>query len=152
MRPGREMDCSIAEEVFGRRVFVKARVLYEEHENGARPLPEYTKRIDFAWEVAEKMSVSLLPVENGAWFAMVGPELGWRSPADFIQNIQSGNFVDSGAAVGPSAPMMICVAALKAVETRKAQRQIDEVSFSERLRAEELARAGMVLPSGGPLQ
>jgi hypothetical protein len=120
MRPGRELDCQIAQEVFGHRVFVKKRVLYEDAPLGERPLPDYTKDIRWAWEVAEKMSISLIPIENGSWFALVGPEAGWKSPGDFIQYLGTGEFVNSGAAVGPSAPLMICVAAMKAVETRKA--------------------------------
>ncbi len=120
MRPGREMDCSIAQEVFGREIFVKKRMLYEMTEKGERPLPNYTKEIEPAWEVAEKMGVSLIPIENGQWFAMVGGEFGWKSPAEFIEFLQKGDFLTSGAAVGPSAPLMICVAALKAIEGRKA--------------------------------
>lgn len=151
MRPGRELDCSIAQEVFGNRVFVKARVLYEDAPKGARPLPEYSKKIEWAWEVAEKMSISLLPVENGAWFAMVGPEMGWSSPAEFVKTIQSGNFVESGAAVGPNPATMICLAALKAVEVRKAKAAADEASFSERLRATEQTRSADPT-TFGPLQ
>jgi hypothetical protein len=119
MRPGRELDCTIAEQVFEHRVFVKKRMLFEETPKGERPLREYTKDIAAAWEVAEKMSISMIPIENGNWFAMVGSEYGWKSPADFIQYMQTGKFVDSGAAVGVSAPLVICLAAMKAIETRK---------------------------------
>jgi hypothetical protein len=137
MRPGREIDCSIAQEVFGYRVYVKKRVLYEDAEKGERPLREYTKQMTWAWEVAEKMSISLIPIEGGQWFALVGPEFGWRSPADFIQYLQEGNFVNSGAAVGPDAPMMICLAALKSIATRKAQAAVDDATLADRLRVEE---------------
>ncbi len=119
MRPGREIDCTIAEHVFGHRVFVKKRALYEETPKGERPLRFYAKEMAPAWEVAEKMSISMIPIENGQWFALVGTEFGWKNPAEFIAYMQTGKFVDAGAAVGESAPMVICVAALKAIEARK---------------------------------
>lgn len=123
MRPGRELDCAVAKEVLGHTVYVKKRVLFEVTPQGERPLRNYTKEIQWAWEVAEKMSISLIPIENGSWFAMVGNEQGWKSPAEFIQYLQAGNFLTAGAAVGPSAPLMICTAAMKAVESQRAALQ-----------------------------
>jgi hypothetical protein len=144
MRPGRELDCSIAQEVFGHRVYVKKRVLYEDAPKGERPLREYTKQMSWAWEVAEKMNISLIPIEGGQWFALVGPEFGWRSPADFIQYLQEGNFVNSGAAVGTDAPMMICLAAMKAIATRKAVEAAEQEGLAERLRMEETRPLSLV--------
>ncbi len=120
MRPGRELDCAVAKEVLGHTVYVKKRVLFEITPEGERPLRNYSKEIEWAWEVAEKMSISLIPIENGSWFAMVGNEKGWKSPAEFIQYLQAGNFLTAGAAVGPSAPLMICTAAMNAVESQRA--------------------------------
>jgi len=119
MRPGRELDCEIAQRVFGYPVFAKKKVLYETTEDGIRPVREYSKEMEWAWKVAEKMHMSLIPVENNGWFVLAGSEKGWKSPADFMQYLQEGNFVQSGAAVGENAPLMICVAALKALESRQ---------------------------------
>ncbi len=119
MRPGRETDCAIAQNVFGYRVYVKRRVLYEETANGERPLRPYSKEIEWAWEVASKMGISLIPIENGAWFALVGNREGWKSPAAFIEYLQTGEFAKAGAAVGDDAPRIICAAALTAIESRK---------------------------------
>jgi hypothetical protein len=119
MRPGREIDCSIAQGVFGHRVYVKKKILHEETAQGERPLKYYTKEIEWAWKVAEKMGISLIPIENGEWFAFVGSKEGWKSPAEFIEYLQTGEFARSGAAVGADAPLMICTAALKALESRK---------------------------------
>ncbi len=120
MRPGRELDCSIAQEVLGFEVYVKARVLYEKTPQGDRPLRTYSKEIQWAWEVAEKMSISLIPIENGAWFALVGNNEGWKSPAELITYLQTGNFINAGASVGPNPAHMICVAAMQAIEHKKA--------------------------------
>jgi hypothetical protein len=123
MRPGRELDTSIAQQVFGHFVFVKNKELYERAPKGDRPLRKYSKEIAPAWEVAEKMKVSLIPVENNQWFALVGGADGWKSPADYITYLQTGKFVEAGAAVGDEVPLIICLAALKAVEARKLQSQ-----------------------------
>lgn len=120
MRPGREIDCAIAKEVMGHDVYMKKRVLTELTPKGERPLRSYTKEMEWAWEVVEKMNITLIPIENGCWFAVVGNEDGWKSPAEFIQHLASADFQRSGAAVGFGAPLMVCTAALKAVESRRA--------------------------------
>lgn len=118
MRPGRELDCAIAQKIFGHRVFVKKHELFEETPKGDRPLRPYSKDITYAWEVVEKMSITLIPIENASWFALVGKPGRWESPATFLEYLQKGNFISAGAAVGEKAPQVICLAALKATETR----------------------------------
>jgi hypothetical protein len=120
MRPGREIDCRIAQEVMGYRVFVQKHVLHEETPQGSRPLRFYTREMGDAWEVAQKMNITILPIENNQWFAMVGRIGGWKSPQDFISYLQEGNFVDAGAAMAENAAKSICLAALKAIEVRAA--------------------------------
>lgn len=122
MRPGRELDCSVAQEILGHDVYAKSRVLYERTPQGERPLRNYTKEMQWAWEVAERANISLIPIENGCWFALAGNEFGWKSPAEFIAYLQTGDFLNSGAAVGANPALMICVAAMKAVESRAAAR------------------------------
>ncbi len=118
MRPGREIDCAVAQKVFGHRVFVKKRVLFEDTPKGDRPLRFYSKDIAHAWEVVEKLGISILPIENGDWFALVGSEDGWKTPAEFVEYLHKGNFVNAGAAVGKSAPQVICIAAIKSMDLR----------------------------------
>jgi hypothetical protein len=125
MRPGREIDTRIAKEVFGYQIKVKNKALYEMASKGERPLRQYSKNIEWAWEVVEKMNITLIPIENQQWFALVGNSEAWKSPAEFLQYMQAGQFLDVGAAVGEEAPLTICMAALRAVENRaKARDQI----------------------------
>jgi hypothetical protein len=119
MRKEREFDAEIAQRVFGHAVRTLRGAALEDTPNGERPLAHYSRDIDAAWEVAERMNISLIPVEGGQWFAMVGQPERWPGPADFILYLQEGNFVNSGAAVDPSAPLAICIAALKALEQRQ---------------------------------
>ena len=122
MRPGRETDVRIAKEVFGYKVWAQGKVLYENAPKGDRPLRSYTKEMEWAWEVVEQMQMTLIPIQGGEWFAFVGPEAkkGWESPQAVLEFLNHGNFNDCGAAVGSSAPFVICDAALKAVEKRRA--------------------------------
>jgi hypothetical protein len=135
MRPGRETDTRIAKEIFGHKVWAQGKVLYESAAKGDRPLRAYTKEMEWAWEVVEHMKVTLIPIQSGEWFAFVGPvdKHGWESPQAVLEFLNSGNFNDCGAAVGTSAPLVICDAALKAVEKRVA------------LAAEEMGRDGAQL-------
>lgn len=121
MRPGREVDARIAKEVFGHRVWAQAKVLFENAEKGDRPLRNYSKEIEWAWEVAEKMKITLIPVEGGEWFAFTGPieNNGWESPTAVLQYLETGTFDGCGASVGPNPAVAICEAALKAVEKRR---------------------------------
>jgi hypothetical protein len=120
MRPGRELDTLIAKEVFEHEVVSTKKGAVEKARTGDRPLRNYSKDISAAWEVAERLSISLLPIDNGQWFALVGDNgKRWTGPAEFLRYLQTGNFVNAGAAVGESAPLTICLAALKAIEHRK---------------------------------
>ena len=120
MRPGREIDCTLAQDVFGHRVFVRKGILHEETPKGDRPLRQYTRDMNAAWEVASKLNVSLIPIEGGQWFALLGSrDGGWKSPADFITYLQSGQFANAGAAVAGTASLAICLAATRALEARK---------------------------------
>lgn len=120
MRPGREIDARIAQEVFGYEVTVVKKVLHEKAPLGVRPLLKYSKDIAAAWLVAEKMHIALLPVEGNAWFAMAGKADGWKSPAEFLEFLQEAKFVEAGAAVGQNPAETICLAALNAVDKRAA--------------------------------
>jgi hypothetical protein len=126
MRPGRELDTFIAKQVIGHNVKVKQKELWEETPEGERPLRKYSRDMSAAWEVMEKMNITLIPVEGQKWFAMVGKDERFKGPAEFLQYLQSGNFINSGAAVGENIPETICLAAIKAIEVRKAS--IEQIS------------------------
>lgn len=120
MRPGREIDARIAQEVFGYEVTVVKKVLHERAPLGVRPLLKYSKDVAAAWLVAEKMHIAVLPVEGNSWFAMAGKSEGWKSPAEFLEFLQEAKFMEAGAAVGANIAETICLAALNAIEKRKA--------------------------------
>ncbi len=115
MRPGTEMDTFIAQKVFGYPVKVKMTQLWEVTDKGERPLRKYSREIAAAWEVVEKMGITIIPVENGQWFAFVGTGEPWQSPAAFVEFLAKGQFTTSGAAVGTIPAEVICIAASKAV-------------------------------------
>jgi hypothetical protein len=119
MRPGRELDCEIAKEIFDRKVFVRKGILHEVTTEGDRPLRRYSKEMSAAWEVTAKIRMSLLPVGPDQWFALAGPESGWETPADFVKYLQAGTFVTAGAAVAETAPLAICLCALRTAVARK---------------------------------
>jgi hypothetical protein len=119
MRPGREIDTKIAQNIFGYNVKVKQRELWEDAPLGERPLRKYSKEISAAWEVVEKMAMTLIPVDDDKWFAFVGHGERWKGPAEFIKYLQTSNFEHSGAAVGEELPLTVCIAALKAIENRE---------------------------------
>ncbi len=129
MRPGREVDTQIAQEVFGHKVWARGKVLLENPEQGERPLRRYSKEMEWAWEVANKMHVTLLPIVGGEWFAFIGPKdkAGWDSPQAVLQFLDSGKFGDCGAAVGSEAPWVICQAALNAIAKRKSVGETNNV-------------------------
>ncbi|MES2526253.1 MAG: hypothetical protein V4598_04175 [Bdellovibrionota bacterium] len=120
MRPGRELDTLIAKHVFGHDVIIKRKLPTEVTPAGERPLREYSKSTGAAFEVAEKMKISLIPIEGNQWFALCGPLEGFKSPADFMKFIGEGNFQNSGAAVAETAALAISLAGIKAIETRLA--------------------------------
>lgn len=121
MRPGREMDTQIATEVFGHKVWARGKVLYENPAAGDRPLRNYTREIEWAWQVAEKMKISVLPIEGGQWFAFAGPPSvdGWPAPEAMLKVLQEKQFSGCGAAVGEDIAFVICEAALHAIQKRK---------------------------------
>lgn len=123
MRPGREMDTEIAKLVFGHRVWAQSKVLYENAEKGDRPLRNYSREIEWAFEVVKKTKMTLIPIEGGQWFAFVGPQAqeGWESPERVLEFLKAGHFEGCGAAVGDNIPIVICEAALRAMEKRNAE-------------------------------
>lgn len=129
MRPGREVDTQIAQEVFGHKVWARGKVLLENPEAGERPLRRYSKEMEWAWTVAEKMHVTLIPIIGGEWFAFIGPkdQAGWDSPQAVLQFLDSGKFAGCSAAVGTDAPWVICQAALNALAKRKSPEQASNV-------------------------
>lgn len=124
MRPGRELDTMIAQHVFGHEVIIKRKIPTEVTSAGERPLREYSKEIGAAFDIAKHLNISLIPIENGQWFALKGGNEGFKSPAEFIQYLAEGNFVDAGAAVTESAPLSICLAAMKYVEGKLAKERL----------------------------
>ena len=131
MPPGREIDAQIATEIFGYEVFAKNKVLHERAIKGERPLRNYSKEMEFAWEVAEKMRISLIPVDGKSWFAFAAPTEGWPSPQNFLQYLEGGDFSLCGAAVGESGPLVICQAAIKAIEKRKEIELLSPAEFAD---------------------
>jgi hypothetical protein len=121
MRPGRELDTFMAKEVLGHNVKIKMKEIWEDTEFGDRPLRKYSRDMTAAYEIMEKMNITLIPIEDGQWFAMAGHTERWKSPAEFVNYLQTGNFVDSGAAVGTNVPETICIAAYKAIQVQRAQ-------------------------------
>lgn len=123
MKPGRELNTKIATEVFGYKVWKHKGDWTENHPLGDRPLRNYSNSIEWAWEVAEKMRVMLIPTSDQQWFAFVGPEnqTGWPSPQAAVQFLEAGQFDGTGAEVNVNPALAICLAALNAIQKRKAQ-------------------------------
>jgi len=113
-----EIDSWIAEYVLGHSIIRQKKGTVKERTplGHIRPLRRYSKDITAAWEVAERLSISLIPISDGSWFALVGKGRGWENPGEFIQYIQTGDFVTSGAAVTKCPALSICLAALRSVE------------------------------------
>jgi hypothetical protein len=137
MRPGRELDVQVAQEVLGHRVFVKNKKLFEETPAGERPLRFFDSDLNDAWEVAEKFRIALLPVDRDQWFAFAGQTEGWKSPTELLEFLQAGKFEGCGASVGKNAAKVICHAAVNAANKRKAEA---EKSTSEPAESAEAVR------------
>lgn len=137
MRPGRELDTFIAQNVLGHPVKVRAKQLWEVTPLGERPLQKYSREIACAWEVVEKMGITIIPVEDGQWFAFVGTGQPWKNPAQFIEFLAKANFQQSGAAVGENPAEVICVAASKA---------LDKISVRENAESSESCNPQTPLP------
>ena len=133
MRPGREIDARIAQEVFGYKVWTRAKTLMENTPDGERPLRKYTKDMESAWEVARHMHITLIPIEGSQWFAFAGPEaqLGWASPQALLQFLEAGDFNESGASVQADAALAICEAALHAAAKRRQKAVLHLVPHQE---------------------
>lgn len=141
MRPGRELDTRIAQEIFHHEVWATNKTVHEKGPMGKRPLRSYSKEMEWAMEVAEKMRVTLLPLADGQWFAFVADEKGWESPQAFVEFLQKSDFSQCGASIGSSAPLVICEAAIRAVEKRSVapvRTEAEEISELES-RAESFA-------------
>ena len=121
MSPGRDLNNLIAEQVMGHTVHRQKDVFFEATAKGARPVRDYSTNMEAAWEVATRLGISLIPVADDSWFAMVGPSDGFKTPADFIECMQRADFANSGAAVTKSAVLSICLAAVLAVKKRTDQ-------------------------------
>lgn len=120
MQTDRQIDRIMAEKILGHSVFHEQRgTLREKLPNGqTRPLRPYSTDISAAWEVANKVGISLLPTTEG-WFALVGTEKTWRSPGQFLEYLAKADFARAGAAVTPEGPMAICLAALRSLENQE---------------------------------
>lgn len=132
MRPGRELDTFIAEKVLGHQVKIRAREVWETTSSGERHLRKFSRDIAAAWEVVEKLGITIIPVEEGQWFAFVGPGKPWNNPAEFVEFLSKADFVNSGAAVGSNPAEVICLAAYKAIKKREHQ-SVFTSAQSERL-------------------
>jgi hypothetical protein len=125
MRAGREMDREIAQSVMGRVVTQQKREVFESTDKGTRPLANYTTDITAAWEVAEHMAITLVPIQEKSWFALVGRGKRWASPAEFIKFLGREDFLNAGAAVGEDAALTICQAALNAIKNKETAAQTE---------------------------
>lgn len=125
---GRALDMLVAEHVLGHHIIRQKKGTVKERTVAGhiRPLRNYSTDIGSAWELVTFLGISLIPIEDGRWFALVGGSEGWKSPADFLTTLQNADFLNAGAAVEKTAPLTICLAALKAIEKRKAIPSIDQ--------------------------
>jgi hypothetical protein len=117
LKVGRELDIIVAKDILGFEVQKNKKFGFvESTPQGVRPLKKYSKEMDAAWEVVTHLGISLLPIEDGTWFAMVGPRKGWSSPAEFLKYLQDAKFASGGAAVAETAPLAICLAAYQSTQ------------------------------------
>lgn len=77
-------------------------------------VPYYSTSISDAWQVVEKLRIAIIPLEGGRWAAMQDEvEGGWyerRLPASYDDPSEPQYWE-----VADTAPLVICLAALKAV-------------------------------------
>jgi hypothetical protein len=118
MKAGQDLDILVATRVLGHTLHKQDDAYVETTPKGTRPLPHYSRSIKAAWEVVQAMGITLIPIQENSWFALVGPKVGWASPAEFMECMQKGEFLRAGAAVSESAPLSICIAAFNAIEKR----------------------------------
>jgi hypothetical protein len=118
-RAGRELDRLIAQRVMGHVVTQQKREVFEATPRGTRPVARYSTELEAAWEVAERLAITMIPIQGGEWFALVGRGERWSGPAEFMQFLAEADFANAGAAVGRDLPFTICLAALRAMENRE---------------------------------
>ncbi|MBC7465000.1 MAG: hypothetical protein H7256_03320 [Bdellovibrio sp.] len=121
MRAGKELNLRIATEVFGYEVKPHNGELYEFRPQGNCPLRNYSTEMEYAWEVAAFMKVTLIPIVGDHWFAFIGSadNAGWESPQAVLEFLNAGVFSVAGAAVNINPCLAICTAAIKMVEKKK---------------------------------
>lgn len=119
MSATRELDTFIAQNVLGHTVITKENSLWEVTASGERPLRAFSQDIGAAWEVVEKLGITIIPVQDSGWFAFVGNGKPWPSPAAFLEFLQKGDFMNSGAAVGENPAEAVCFAAMKSLEKKE---------------------------------
>ncbi|MGZ3688330.1 MAG: BC1872 family protein [Bdellovibrionota bacterium] len=119
MKAGRELDYLIAEKVMGYPIKRQKREVFEATPKGTRPVVKYSTDIEAAWEVAERFGVTLIPVQENAWFGLVRPEKDFSSPDELVDILKNKNFTGCGAAAADTAPLTICLAALRAFEAQQ---------------------------------
>lgn len=118
MSPGRELDALVAEKVMGFATLAGNIFVYDKaYKKGdlatavSKPIPNYSTDIAAAWDVVEKVSMSIFPPSvqidpgryNGSfWMAQITGD-------------ESNNYGPVVVQFGSSAPHVICLAALKAV-------------------------------------
>lgn len=108
LKPGRELDALIAEEVMGYNVMRTewdAHEIYTEQARSAVPCPNYSASIEAAWQVVQKLSKEgwHFRIEIDADGELFSVSL-FRNERDGQSEIWAGN-----------APEAICLAALKAL-------------------------------------
>lgn len=134
MDAGRELDALVATHIFGYRVATKASLGYvrtddylcqTDHDGKWGHLDEYSTDIAAAWLVVERFGLSVLSIrEEGhvvGWFAGL---YGDRTDSDYLDTEMGvidgrfgGTFGGDLYASAPTAPLAICLAALRVVDT-----------------------------------
>src|ERR1700744_3182206 len=114
MNQRQELDAKIARRVFGHEVSEdKDGNLDERGSDGQlHRLSAYSSDIAAAWRVVDKVGVTLIPIEDKGWFALVTEQRDWPSPSDFIQYLQRSDYTHAGAAIAATPALAICLAAL----------------------------------------
>jgi len=100
VKAGPELDALIAEKVMGQTRSEGLPGKFEPQIGRWPYLPPYSTNIEAAWEVAEKLRLCVVPVEDAT-------RKGWTAFAE-------GRWAEDGAANATvSAPLSICLAALE---------------------------------------
>ena len=120
MKAGRELDALIAEKVMGLDVHNKVNIFYNRPKNqkhGWQNIPHYSTKIADAWLVVEKLA------NEGFCPALIYDDDGsWTMAFDGIQNLPEDDeplitsFCIEAKMIADTAPLAICLAALKAIE------------------------------------